>query len=316
LSTNRLVKSQIGDTRTNIVTTDTPNYASEPFASRFGRFCRLKREQLGMRQVKVAELAFGSPTDQKNYTKIENGHRKQLPASTIRVLTEVLDIQPWEIALMKEGHSAEQVLSWGRRSAALPSPIEHLHSRSAFISRLTSQLAKAETFRAQITGPFFCHPERYFRLKASEIQYPDFDKELKERLGGLVSRTTNIRLIISNSERYLEKVRARTSITERDDFFRECLRGVDQIWGKDNTKGPDLCCSYLGSIHIPYIFDDSVLIQHRSNPMAPTVGGDFVSESALVEMERNRFDSIFDSNSVGQSGEINKLRIFFEAQLR
>lgn len=293
------------------VTTDTPEYASQTFAQRFGAYCRLKREMLGMSQVKCAELAFGSKTDQKNLTKLENGQRKSVNAATQKALCDVLDIQRWEISLLQQGREPEQILALGTSSSSEPLQIEHLHSRSAFISRAAASVKQSNSFRAQITGPFFCHPASYFRLKAPDLQYPDLDKAISDKVLSLNGRTSEIRLIISNSKRYVQKVKERVPNAELKSFFESCLQRVDEIWGEDRLSGPDLCCAYLGSIHIPYIFDRSVLIQHRKTPMTPTEGGDYASDHAMVEMERNRFDSIFDNNSEGQSKEIFKLKEFF-----
>ena len=186
-----------------------------------------------------------------------------------------------------------------------------LPSKNDVNAALCREIQRTTSFRAILSGPYFLHPEWVFERRRKRIQHEDFDLKLKQfieqKQGG---DKHDIRIMCSNSDRYSEKVRQLVRSTELPRFQSDVLAALESLWQSEAAPGPDLCCVHPGFGHIAYIFDEAVITQFRVAQLGPTRNGHLWRSSAHIQRETTWFDTIFDSASIGQMGEVEKLRNF------
>ncbi|UAB72684.1 helix-turn-helix domain-containing protein [Vibrio sp. SCSIO 43132] len=287
-------------------------FGEKSYSERLGELFKNYRILRGLTQADVALKAFGQESRSSDISKYERALVKSVQPRVIRDICDALAI-PEDERIKILPNSSREVPS-KKQSVQISNadtPIV-LDSRTQFVNRAYDLLGQSSSFRALITGPFFCHPDVYFKQKSKKLHYPDFDFRLKEFILSHKERNHSIKIMLSNSKRYEEKVFGYIDKEIRKEFFSECIREVDKIWGVDRDQGPDLCCSYVGHYHIPYIFDDTSLIQYRSKHNSPTRGATEYNDAAFVKAEKSRFDSIFCDESKGQYEEVEMLISHFK----
>lgn len=187
-----------------------------------------------------------------------------------------------------------------------------LHSREEHAAQAIEQLERGpQTLRATWVGPLFLHPQWYFDRRNADTQRPHIDIALLEYLRRIdVRRSHAHRLICRNAARYRAKIDRYVLPPERDRFIADVLSNVDELWGNDGERGPDLCCIDSGFLKVELIFDDSMIVSHRAGPTAPLSGGTIISDPDSILAERVEFDAVFDGSSRGQFRELQELRHF------
>lgn len=206
------------------------------------------------------------------------------------------------------------------REGLQPKPVERaradpnqdfleLKSRRELVQTSLSLLVRpSQSFRATIVGPLFLHPPWYVERRNRKIQLPNYDVTLAEYVRTrALSRTHEIRLIFTLSERYRTKVEAYVKPQERRMFQESLLEAIEGLWGSSGNRGPDICCVHPGFLHIQSIYDTAVITTYRVSPTSPIGGGLISYRDDAIERERARFDNVFDSCSNGQEEELKKL---------
>jgi hypothetical protein len=195
---------------------------------------------------------------------------------------------------------------------AQPGYVE-LSSKHEVNAALCREIERTTSFRAILSGPYFLHPEWIFARRAKNLQHDDFDQKLK-RFVELHHDCADheIRLMLTNSDRYLEKLCDLVRPNELSRFQSDLFKIIKTVW-HSVAFGPDLCCIHPGFGHIVYIFDEAVITQFRAQQCGPTMGGLMWNSHVHIQREITRFDTIFDSASLGREVELEKLRSFVAA---
>jgi hypothetical protein len=155
------------------------------------------------------------------------------------------------------------------------------------------------------------HPDWLFERRSLSIQHEDFDLKLKRFVtAGAGFAPHDVRIMLTNSPRYGEKVRDLIDSTELSLFQSDLTGAIESLWGRQSDSKPDLCCVHPGFGHIVYIFDDVVITQFRTAQLGPTRGGLLWRSPAHIQREKTWFDTIFEEASRGQAVEVAKLREF------
>lgn len=174
---------------------------------------------------------------------------------------------------------------------------------------LTLLTRPTRSYRDIMVGPLFLHPIWYRERRNRKVQLPNYDEALGEFVQRFArERTHEIRFIFTFSDRYRAKIDTYVEPGERSQFQDELLEAVDSLWGPSGDRGPDLCRVHPGFVHIPRIYDNAVVTTYRPSQLTPTAGGLLSYSPDVVERERSRFDTIFDTNSRGQEEELRILR--------
>jgi hypothetical protein len=192
-----------------------------------------------------------------------------------------------------------------------PAAVEELSSRKEYVETALSLLRGThKTYRATVVGPLFLHPAWYVQRRAKSAQLPDYESEVHRFISARPARTHDIRLILRNCDRYRDKVDQFVRKEERS-FFRDCLlKAIEEMWGQNGERGPDLCCVDTGYLRVELIFDNGMIASHRGGPKSPISGGQLWRDPEVIRNERARFDAVFDGSSRGQASELDELRNF------
>lgn len=196
---------------------------------------------------------------------------------------------------------------------SVQSEIIDLTSRLELVQKAIDLLKKNNSYRTMVIGPLFIHPEWYADRRDSYVQIPNFDTIFYQYLlKSTRNRNHDIRIILTNGERYITKVNKYVKKNDRKKFQDDLIKSVYKIWGDSFSRGPDLCCINTGFSDINMIFDDNVITTYRPAPHIPTGGGTLYNNTEFVHRCRSRFDIIFDASSGGQQNEIKTLIKFIE----
>ncbi|MCG9771623.1 hypothetical protein L1D59_23925, partial [Pseudoalteromonas piscicida] len=189
-----------------------------------------------------------------------------------------------------------------------------LPSRKAYMDALNSCLnMNKDTYRAIIVGPLFLSPPWVFDRRNRESSTKSYDDKLFNfLLSKSNSRTHDIRIILRNQNRYVEKIDKLVLPDEREEFKKCVLRNIDSLWGSSLERGPDLVCSDVGHFRIDVIFDKAMISAARLSKERPVNGGYISYDSVEINQQRHVFDQVFDELSRGNGSEVEELKRYIK----
>jgi hypothetical protein len=189
-----------------------------------------------------------------------------------------------------------------------------LRTRDDYLACAIDELDNTKrNFRCVYVGPLFLHPDWYFRRHQRQTGAPGLDRQVREFLRACdQDRRISTRIILRNTQRYVDKVFEIVRPSEVTRLKSEMLSLVDEIWGKSGRRGPLLCNVNTGFLRIPLIFDSSIVVTTRAAEGMPVEGGVIYRSDEDVKLERRTFDTVFDAASESMKTEVNRLREFIE----
>ena len=190
-----------------------------------------------------------------------------------------------------------------------------LKSRAEYLSEASRQLfTTGDEFCATYVGPLPLHPDWYFHRRDQTTNLPNMDRPVREYLRAhRGSRIASVRLIFRNSIRYLDKLAETILPAERGQLVEDILREIENLWGSNGDRGPDLCCFDTGFFHIPLLYKQVAISSSRSGERKAIQEGILHTDPTYVSWEKRNFNSIFDSSYRGQQKELEALREFVKS---
>lgn len=188
---------------------------------------------------------------------------------------------------------------------------KYLRTREEYLSEVTRHLWTTEDeLYIQYVGPLCLHPDWYHDRRDAFYNLPNMDRPIREFIRvHSRERTSKIRLVFRNAPRYVEKLAEIIKEDEREKFKKDVLGMIDCVWGKYD-RGPDVCCLQTGFLHIPVIFKKVAITSSRAGANLPIQEGAIHFDQEVVELEKSRFNKIFDSNFRGLEVEVESLKDF------
>lgn len=181
--------------------------------------------------------------------------------------------------------------------------------------------------RVCLDGPTFLHPDFYFDAYLSgQWEYDDggdarINEFVRRHLRASCSeRNPHVRIVLRNAppdeSAYVKRIlRLIGSPADTEDFFGSCLDRVNEIWGTDADRGPDLICGSTTDYDAGVITSDASLlpfadswvlgarIQDPAMPattLLPQSQDHAPKQPPSLAQLRADFDATFDSEYVGQ----------------
>lgn len=192
-----------------------------------------------------------------------------------------------------------------------------LPDRAAFADFAIRQLAGGETrsLRMTLTGPWLLHTDTHYERMESDRPGRHMERALRDfvrRIGD--RRASDVRLILRNSPRYALSAKRYVAASEWDAFVDHVQQGIDEVWGANGGRGPDICCYNTGIASHFAVFDEHALVAYRTREDVRMTYPQLLEHGpAIVAMRREQFDGMFDDNSEGQIRELEKLRDFVDS---
>lgn len=189
-----------------------------------------------------------------------------------------------------------------------------LTTHQAFFDAVCEAMADTRTARVTIMGPTFLLPDYVLDRRDREKPGRNFTRELKQKL---VLPIDFAHIVLRNSsERFASMISA---YVESADEFRAVIGQMLDAQDEMSATGlyPTLRyrCVDTGYMHIPHIFDSVALLGSRRSPNAPVDGGWVVQDPLSVDMEKTRFDRIFEGSEQTRAQAAHRLREFLEGLL-
>ncbi|MEQ3530176.1 hypothetical protein [Pseudoalteromonas sp. XMcav11-Q] len=191
-----------------------------------------------------------------------------------------------------------------------------LDSRERYLGEITRRLNDfTGTLYITYVGPLPLHPLWYQDIRDLSTTLPNMDRLVKK----IITEQSNgadydIKIIFRNSARYIEKVREMTPPILMKKLRFDLLESIDNIFGP-GKKQPLFCCSDFGNVRIPTIFMDAAITAIREVPSSPIDSGILITESKILEWEKNSFERIFLGAHRGVHTELNELKNFISSVL-
>ncbi|MVA95652.1 hypothetical protein GN330_00085 [Nitratireductor sp. CAU 1489] len=192
--------------------------------------------------------------------------------------------------------------------------VHRIQTHEEFFSTCGRELQTSRTLRVTVVGPTFLEPNWWLsRSNADSDIEPDFTTTLKERIEG-GDRLQKCEIILRNNfERYSDNLSEYVSgKTEWKKLISEMKGSMKRLFGQSGEKGPRIRCFDPGFLHLPHIFDDTVLIGTRATPRHKVRGGWKITDPEHVANEIERWTSMFHTYPQTQSEAVAKLRLFME----
>jgi hypothetical protein len=188
---------------------------------------------------------------------------------------------------------------------------KHLTTREEYLAEVVRHIWTTEDeLYIQYVGPLCLHPDWCQDRRDSMTKLPNMDRPIREFVRAHShERTSKIRLVFRNAPRYRDKVNEVVREHERERFKADVIDAIDTIWGQYD-RGPDVCCLETGFLHIPVIFKNVAITSSRTAANSPIQEGAIHLDKEVVELEKGRFNKLFDSNFRGLSVELGVLKDF------
>lgn len=196
-----------------------------------------------------------------------------------------------------------------RRGSHRVREVEELSGRLEYMAACVEAIkGTTKEFRGIFVGPLLLHPDWYFSKRDSISMTPNFDRELKEFVKGQsATRTHSIRLLFRNTARYREKIMSVISQRELPRLKADILKSINEIWGTNRDRGPDVCCRDIGHFRLELLFEDLMIVGMREGSGTPIGAGVIYRNPKLMQVERAHFDRTFNSAAAGQRAELRRL---------
>lgn len=190
--------------------------------------------------------------------------------------------------------------------------IRIIPSRDEYLREMSRQIFfTGNEFFITYVGPLCLHPDWYFEKRDEIIMQPNMDRPIRDYLRAYSDiQDKNIKIIFRNTRRYYEKVKQIISPEKCKILVNDIFFEIDRIWSKKNNKGMEICCVDTGYLHIPTIFKKVAITAFRLSEKSPIEEGALYLDEGIVELEKKRFNQIFDSNFEGIEIELKKLKDF------
>lgn len=189
-----------------------------------------------------------------------------------------------------------------------PARVDNSHtinSREDYLSLVAEKIRVSHTVRVIYVGPLPFHPDWYFTLDEKENKV-SMDRSMQE---ALKSHTVETAIILRNSPRYIEKVKALTPEDRKPELVDSIIENFVEL-SKPQYKNRILHFD-TGFLHIPIIFDSSCIFTRRQNENSPINGGYYTEDANQVSFETTAFDDIVKEHA-DNSLSLNRLKRFLK----
>ena len=182
----------------------------------------------------------------------------------------------------------------------------NIPTREEYLSKVVEKVSDSTTVRCVYVGPLPFHPEWYFNLKEGMTRMDSMDRAISR---ALEDPNINVKIIVRNDERYLEKIKSDVPANLVPELIREICEKYEKL--TDDSYINTIIFWDLGFYHIPIILDDSCIFAYRGQPRSPVEGGFFTEDAEKIQWKKNTFDQLIDMHK-NKKGNISDLKKFLE----
>lgn len=187
--------------------------------------------------------------------------------------------------------------------------VERLTGYGAFFAGCVEALGQSESLRMTIVGPTFLEPDWWH---GRETRLPKFSSAVRNRVVGGTLAACEL-ILRNNAPRYLANLQE--FVRDEDEWNKlldEMIGESYRVFGTNGEQGPRIRCFDPGYAFLPHLFDQSVLIGTRRSPLERVSGGWVLRARELIEIERERWDYLFEESSQSQKTALGELRAFLD----
>lgn len=184
----------------------------------------------------------------------------------------------------------------------------NIPTREEYLKRVTEEVSSSSSVRCVYVGPLPFHPEWYFDLKEGMTKMDSMDRAISK---ALEDPTVDVKLIIRNDLRYIEKIKSDVPANLIPVLIKETCEKYEKLI-QPGTNNHVIFWD-LGIYHIPIVLDNSCIFALRSQPRSPVEGGFFTKNREKIDWEKSTFDLLMKmhKDKEGTSSNLNS----FLAQL-
>ncbi|MEV5721547.1 hypothetical protein AB0L41_47480 [Amycolatopsis mediterranei] len=196
-------------------------------------------------------------------------------------------------------------------TASLPS-YERLSSYDEYFTACAREVNASSVVLKTLVGPTFLEPSWWHDRSAEAGITVELSIVLKEKI--LHGSFTKAELILRNDLLRYGRTLAEF-VVDKNEWNRlldEMHENSGEIFGSQGERGPRFKCIDTGFSHLPTICENSVVIATRSAPQQRVHGGWLSRHKPVVEMEYERWRTVFDGIEQSQRQAIQKLSSFIE----
>ncbi|MGQ4268607.1 hypothetical protein [Nocardiopsis changdeensis] len=192
---------------------------------------------------------------------------------------------------------------------------DFLPTHRMFFDAVCEAMSSSRTVRVTIMGPTFLLPDFIHFRRDREKPGRNFTRELKEKLSK--GEVDFAYVVFRNSpERFMKMVGSYVkSNKEFERAINETIENLEMTTSQRIFPSLQFRCVDTGYMHIPHIFDSVALLASRRSPETAVDGGWVVRDRPSLDMEKARFDRVFEGTSQTQSMASVQLRRFLESLL-
>ena len=181
---------------------------------------------------------------------------------------------------------------------------------AAVFERLQNPVSR---FYTAYVGPLPLHPQWYYDYRDVFRPEQNMDRAVNRLIRQ--SAGVNVRIVFRNAPRYLEKVKELATPSVQRRLKADILDFIDEVWGDNGERGPQIACIDTGPYRIPTIFDDCAITASREQSGRPISEGVLVRDQTVVSWEAGAFERLFLAGTRGQATEVFQLKQYVERSL-
>lgn len=208
--------------------------------------------------------------------------------------------------------AAETANQFESASTSAREPIARIPTNESFFAACATELGRSQTLRLTIVGPTFLEPEWLHQQAGDMDVNRNFSLALRRRL---FAGNLHCEVILRNvRDRYLRNLAE--FVHDGDQWERlldEMLVDSFRLLGEHGERGPRLRCFNPGFNHIPHVFDDAAFVATRRSAAERVTGGWQFQTREMIDLERERWSSMFEAAAQQQSDAVQLLREFVES---
>lgn len=243
--------------------------------------------------------------------KIYKEKKENLQEITKKILDSKEGIDSEELSVLKKFS-----LLLHEQNPYLEQSAQPLKDRKDYFNQAKRLIrVKPDTYRSVIEGPIFLHPKWVVRLRDSKykklgLKMPNYDVDVAKYVNRHPN-PQNIKFIIRLSNRYKQKLDQLIPIEKRELFKSEMVSILKSYFGEEGSKGPKILCQLTGFISVSEIYDSAALESDKSSENEPLSKGWLHVEEKFVQLNKRKFDSIFQWNYLNNQDGVVKLIEFY-----
>jgi hypothetical protein len=191
---------------------------------------------------------------------------------------------------------------------------ELLDSRTAFFNEAIRLISlEPRKLRIMLVGPVFLHPDWIFARRDKVETRPSFARQFQSYLFGSLAVDRDIRILLNNTERYIQVLRKLLKGSELQRFKTDVLANLRVLVEQDVHRSVGLCCLNPGYYQMVYITERACLETSRETIDTPIKGGAVCRDPFYISKQIDKFDRIYDNAFQGVDRELNTLRHFVDS---